>query len=745
MLDYNAKSTYQDASGYSWDYYRDDQKGPNPDPNTFYIIPRPQFVMNDGKPSIQIHTYATDGKDNGSGFCRMDVEISVPSDIEGAISKAILANPTRFPHVTKPNFQSLALNPGSKAVVEFADEQKTLQFVTNASDYGSDVASFLMKLTASQLKSLKAALSTSGGALNLTYYLNVPARLQSVSAILTFNSAIAYSYQVTQPTYNGWGDQTSPGSAQGFLKDSQSSNVKLTWGIAHPPQSLVKTVTDWANRTLASLVSAEVAKVIAVQKMTSSESFKISEVQSFTSHFAEDMVVDWKIEPKAALPSFPDMKLNIKDFESTINKLQQQMIVRTNVPFAAKKGKPDQVTGSGGISDLAKVKSISVKINYPTLPQKGSTFTFSENGTFSVIAQYDEAAGSEWSMDYTVNYEDTNTPSIKGSITNIKTSEQALKLEQVGILAVQFDASGAFNPSEYKAPDKVVVDFSYVNSIEASPDAVNQQLVFEASDTSFVKTVKSLQKLPVSQGYNYQVTYYYDGVQYKAPLQSKQTGFSQQIGAVNIFSTTNLIVFERPSKVQNDPILEVDVKMYFENPNKIPANITNAPTKSSPATFTIMPPTSGSQNIVAHKSFVGLEIANSPLVYTAAVTSASGQESIPPQKIMQNFPSLFLNATQRYFTLEVNLGSIDWKKASYYAIQVIPTFYIDKAKNSTPDTGIQWNNPELESKYHTIGYKKGQKVTYDLEVVYLTKNQNPKKTSYTGLDDVVFDVPATIK
>jgi len=743
MLDYNAKASFQDSNGYSWDYYRDDQKGPVHDPNTFYIIPKPQFVFNDNQPSIQFHTYATNGKDNGSGFCRMDVELSVPSDIETSISKAILANPTRFPNVTAPNFSTLDLNPGCKAVIEFDDGAEKIQHVAKASNYGSDTASFLIKLTASQLKSLKAAFTTGGGAVGITYVLNVPARLQSVSAVLSFNSAIAYSYQVTQPTYNGWGDQTSPGTAAGILKDSESSSVKLTWGIKSPPAELIKSVTNWANETLASLIAAQIQNIIAVRKMKSTDSFKISEVQSFETNYSEDMVVDWKIQPKATLPSFPDMGLSIKDFESTINKQQQHMTVKTNVPFSAgAKNKNSSKRNFKGISSIAEVENIAVKINYPTLAQANSSHSFNSNGVFSVLAPYDETAGGNWSLDYTVNYKDKTTPQLTGTIKNINTNEQFLKLEDVGVLFVAFDTSPAFNPTEYKAPDEIHVDFSFVNSNELTPEKVNQKLIFKSGDKSYIKHIKSLEKYPISQAYNYSVTYIYDGVEYKAPLQSHKTGFLQTIPAVNVFSTTNLIVYEKASQVENDPLLEVDVKMWFENPDKLPKNIKNAPTKASPASFTITPPME-SKNIVAHKSFVGVEVANSPLVYTANVTSASGQTVIAPQKIMQNFSSIFLSNTQRYFTLEVNLSAIDWTKATYDSIQVIPTFTVGKSGSTTPDTGIQWNKSESESKYHTVGYNTGEAISYDLEIVYITKGSDPVKKTMKNQSDVVFNVPAS--
>ena len=40
MLDFSRHGTFQDGTGYDWDYFGDDQ-----DAQAFYIVPRPQFAM----------------------------------------------------------------------------------------------------------------------------------------------------------------------------------------------------------------------------------------------------------------------------------------------------------------------------------------------------------------------------------------------------------------------------------------------------------------------------------------------------------------------------------------------------------------------------------------------------------------------------------------------------------------------------------------------------------------------------
>lgn len=747
MLDYSLKGTYQDESGYQWDYYRDDRLGPDPDPNQFYIIPRPQYALDaNGDPIIQIHTYKTDDASNGSGFCRVETILSVPANIQRNISAAILKNTSKFPGVKKPIFASLSLNPGSTATAIFQSEQSPLAFTVNASDFGSNAAVFLMTLNKTQIASLKSILSTKGGGLDITYKLSVPARLHSVTAVLTFNAAIAYKYQVTEAKYNSWGDKVSPRTAKGLLTDSESSHVKLTWGISDPPSSLVKSVTDWANDTLADLVTAEVKKVLAVQKITSKHTFTINEVQSFKSTFSENSVVNWLIYPKSVLPSFTDLGLEISKFESTIDTRQQQMIVSTNVPFNESSAPHlEQILSGSGISKQSLVKSISVTVHYPTLAEGASQFTFTKNESKTFLSKYDENQGPVWKLDYQVDYLDTSIPSISGSIENIDDNQEYIKLQEIGILVVQFDASQAFN-SEFTQPDKIEVNFSYINPLEKSSKPVAQVISFSKSDKSFLKSVSSLQPLPVTSSYNYQLTYIYQGVNYQAPLVQNQTDFHQIIHPVNRVQQTPLIFYVPAPDTKGDYILNIAAKVWYEKSAKLPKGITTQPTQDDPAEYIIAFSTLKNGDVYGTKTFDGVQLASSPMLYSAAITSTKGQIEIPPQKLSQELPSIFVGNTQRYYTLEISAFLIDWKTASYAVVQVLSTITVKsngKIVNtySSGDTGTQWNKNEHSKKYHTISYQDGQEVTYDLEIQYWERGKAAIVKNKKNLSTPLYAIP----
>jgi hypothetical protein len=755
MLNFALKGTYKDETGYSWDYYRDDQLDPNPNPNTFYIIPKPQFVVdNAGNPAYHMLTYRTDGSDNGSGSCRFDVELSVPPKIEAAIASAIKANPIKFPNVSEPVFTSLALNRGSSVSFDFLCAGVTTSISTTASDFGSNVATFLIDLTKEQLDTLKGDFSNSGGSIDIKYYLSVPARLQGVSALLNFDSSIAYQYQVTQPSYNSWGDQTSPGSVEKMLKESAASKVTLTWGIANPPAELIQSVTDWANSTLANMVSAEVQKVIELQSTKSDKSFSINEVSNFNFSFVDNVVVDWLIEPTASLPTFTDMGLNIDNFVGIVNEQQQQMTVVTNLPFSS--DSQDQIATVPavlieGLSKPAFVKSVTVTLQYPTLSEANATYTFTSNGSKTFVADYSPAAGPAWSLEYAVDYEDPNMATVNGKVENITSGSLDLKVEEAGILTVVFDASQAFT-SEGTNPVELDVNFSYVNADEPLSKSIRQVVKILASDSLKKTTISSLQSMPVSTTYNYQVSYIFPGtVKFDAPLVQNQNGFLQILPAVNAVHTCNLIVFVSPADAATDPVFDATVNMWYETAPALPPGYSsNQPTKASPAVFNITPDVSPSGGLFKRALFTGLLSGDQPLMYSASINCASGQIDINSQQIQNSQPSIMVTPKQRYYTLEIDPSAIDWDKADFSSVQVLITQTV--AQGTAPDnngTGVNqqqiftWNKGEMGNKFQTLSIQHGNTVSYDCKVNYIAGNSKVQTIAFNNLTDVVFNIPAS--
>ena len=743
MLNLTMKGTYQDNTGFNWDYYGDDT-----DPSNFYIVPRPQFVMDtSGKPSFQITRYTTDGANNGSGYCRFDVELSVPAEIETAIQAQI---PVKFPNAKSPYFfVALNYNPGGQAYFDFESGSSPITFSAPVSNFGSNVASFLLPMTKTQLDTLISSLSTSGGSYEIEYHLSVPSRLPAVTAVLTFDSAIAYQYQVTQPTYNSWGDQTSPGSVQQMLNESASSKVNITWGISNPAADLEKAVADWANDTLADLVSAEVQRAIALQGIQSDESFNINEVSSFTNTYSQNMVVNWIIAPKAALPSFPSMGLNIQDFISSVNEQQQQMSVSVFLPFKSDSANHKNVPTPtvAGVTSPALVDHVTVTVKYPTLAQANATYTFAKNESHTFVAAYDESAGAEWSLEYTVTYANTSMAPVKGNIASIDSGAYTLQVEEAGILTVTFNAQQAF-ATEGTKPTEIDIAFSYVNSTsEGSP--ITQSLTLNTANQ--IGTITSYQPLPINNTYNYQLVYVFPGsVRYSAPLVQGENGFSQIIPAANAVHSCNLIIYVPVASASSNPVFDATVQMWYAQAPNLPPGVSSQPTKESPAVFTITANPDAVGNLFGRATFDGFLSSDQPLVYTAAIDAVPEQVNIPETLLNNTTPSVMVTPTQRYFTLEINPTAIDWNTATFQSVQVEVNVAVAQGSASTPPTSPSsqaafiWNKGEMGTQYMTVGILEGNQVTYTWKANYIFSGQKTQDQSGSGAaTDLILNIPAT--
>ncbi len=592
MLNFTLKGTYQDATGFNWDYYGDDDPGKA---NVFYIIPRPNFVFdNTGKPSFQMTRYQTDGANNGAGYLRFDIELTVPADIEAKITAQI---PQYFPNAKTPYlFQTPDYNPGGVAYLDFASQGANITFSAPMSDFGSNVASFLLQMTKTQLDTVTAALTTGGGGFEVEYHVTVPARMPSVTAILSFDSSIAYQYQVTQPSYDSWGDETSPGSVQTLLKEFAASTITINWGTANPSVELRQAVANWANDTMADLVTAEVQKTIQLQGLKSDNSFNINEVSSFTSTYSENMVINWILSPRAALPSFPSLGLNIADFTSNVNEQQQQMTVSVFLPFATDSSDSLNVPMLSAGSQ-ALVKEVTVTVTYPGLSEQDGTHTYTANGSHTFTAAYNQTAGPNWSLKYTVTYDNTAMAPVPGSVPTITAGTYTLQVEEAGILSVLFDAQQAF-ASEGTKPIEIDIALTYIND-DGTSDLIQQSAKIMATDNPQQKSITSYQPMPLNSTYNYQVTYVFPGeVTYKAPLVQGATGYSQIIPAANAMHSCNLIIYVPSSQASSNPVFDATVQMWYEQAPTLPQGVSTQPSKASPAVFTITPATDFDRKLV---------------------------------------------------------------------------------------------------------------------------------------------------
>ncbi|HEY1013348.1 MAG TPA: hypothetical protein VGE07_11625, partial [Herpetosiphonaceae bacterium] len=498
--------------------------------------------------------------------------------------------PQRFSNAANPVFASLSYNPGAVAMFAFESEGQALTYQAPASNFGSNTATFVLELSKTQLDTLAAAFSKAGGTYQVSYRLTVPARLPAVTATLSFDSAIAFQYQVTKAQHHTWGRDT-PRSVQETLQESASSKVEISWGVADPAADLQQAVADWANDTLADLVGAEVERALAISGEQSADSFNINSVSSFNAVYSQNMVIDWYIQPSALLPSLTDLGRSLDAFTANVDTRQQVMAISVHLPFAADSGDAPNIPVSDDRPVL--LESVTVTVTYPGLSEQDASYTFTANGSHVFSAPYDAAHGPAYDLAYAATYKEASAP-VSGVIKGLDQAQYAVQLEAVGMLSVTFDAAQAFATTN--PPQQVDISFSYVNS-DGSGTFINQALTIKQGDPTQRGAITSYVAEPIDSAYNYQATYVFaEGPSFTAPLQGNQTGFSQIIPAVNAIHSTELIIAFQSNP--DDVVIDATVQMWYDQPLQTPQIGGNQPTKAAPAVFSLVPAQKGAWNFV---------------------------------------------------------------------------------------------------------------------------------------------------
>jgi len=731
MLSYSRKGTWQDNTGYTWVYY-----GDNVNLYQFYILPKPNFVYDDsGNPILKLVTYKTDDiHSNGSGFCHFEVELTVPSEIQSAIVAHI---PQQFPDAgTNIVINALDYNPGAFAIWSLNDGTSTTEIKAAASVFGANTASFTVDLTANMMATVQKILTTSGGGFDIKYVMSVPSLLQSVNAKLSFDSSIAYQYQVTHPVHHTWGSDT-PGSVQQMLTDSQSSKVDIEWMIKNPPQQLVDNVSNWANQTLQTMLTSKVNEALAIAQLKSDDSFSISNVSSFTNTYSESQVIDWWIYPEATIPSLADLNKPINAFSSSVDTRQETITIYAHLPFT----KDSQNSPNVPKADVKPLllDKVTVTVKYPGLNQAEATYTFTQNGSHLFTAPYDSAHGDVFDLEYTATFQ--NDPGqVTGTVQNIDQGQYSLAIDSVGILTVTFDASQAFMASggQDNPLEEVDIQFNFVNSLGLGTP-ISQMATISKNAPKKEAQITSLTGYPINSPYSYTVTYVYqDGTTYKAPAINNTNGFRQIIPKVNAIHETNLILAVQKTD-QSPPIIDVDVNIWYEQEVTIPGT-SNQPTNDSPAVFKLEPKDANGW-IYAQDTFLGFINQNQPIVYSATIDSLGGQIVINAQRVANTQASIIVSPTQRYFTLEIAMTSIDWTKATYSAVEVLVTPYV--AGKQQAQQSFTWNKGNNQSNYVTVPFNDGDTVTYDWKVNYIQPGSPVTSSSGSKATDIILNVPAS--
>lgn len=144
-----------------------------------------------------------------------------------------------------------------------------------------------------------------------------------------------------------------------------------------------------------------------------------------------------------------------------------------------------------------------------------------------------------------------------------------------------------------------------------------------------------------------------------------------------------------------------------------------------------------------------------PLVYSASLaTGGAGDVAIGPQRVSSEQAAILVTPTQRYFTIQVSPGAIDWASASYSQVQVIVT-PTQVSGNATaiglnqPRT-LTWIAPEHDSRFVTVPYNlaaptdAAPTVTYTYEIIYTKSGSNPVSGGTQTATSPLLDIPAAM-
>lgn len=669
----------------TWEYH-----GDTDDNTLFYITPQPAWVLDEHQmPRIQLVTYQTsgqpEGQPNGSGYCTLQVQLSVPT----AVIEAVTAN-IQDVYKVNPRFLSLPFQPGTLVSLTYPDGQggTTGQQVA-ASDFGSNTAIFQLPLDADQMKTMKAALAATGGSpFEVQYNIMVPAIMPSITMELSFNSVIALNYQVTSHEHTHWASSsTYTYDISKQLTSSGASTVTLTAGpgISQADQDRVR---DWGQATIESLVAKEVAAALALQDSASgTQSFDVSQISSFTENYVEQQTIVWRLQPQTVLPSFGDLGLTVDQIAALEPTVDVRKFVATVTPAcnfvdSEQSLNPSIAPPTGTyLTDEQKLKTLDVTIKYPTLDGSATrTHTFTDNQPNTWEANWDIAAGGVYSLEYVATYanpgSDGQVRQVHGEIKNIEASAYTLPLALMGTLNVVFDASTFFANTGVKQDIKEI-DVAFVYNI---PQAEPLLKTLRLNSTNMSGVITSYTAAPITTDYFYTVTYIFtdstlspfttDAKQQNGPRVSLLSPVAQQSVAVvagmnNIYSITANIYYSTPPYFPDTPASQQLPRPDEASPLQLDFPVAGAAGREQTQIISLPVAEADTNGPPAIEKLARDLFANSkfsPLTITASViTNDLNQYTVGPYLFTpQGTVNFTLSETKTFATLGIDPTIVQW-------------------------------------------------------------------------------------
>lgn len=673
MLDILKRGTVQ-VGGTAWEYHGDTK-----DASVFYITPQPVWFIENKLPKIQIVQYETSDELNGSGYCTIEVELGLPDGVVAAVTADIAQ---RF-QIQKPHFLTLPFQSGTLVSLTYPDGQGgTTGAQTDGTDFGSNAAVFQISLSADQMKTIKEAMSKQGGSpFEIQYSIKVAAQMPAVTAVLSFDSAIAFQYQVTSHKHSHWGSHASyTYDIRKQLAESNASKIVITKTDPNLSQEIINRLTVWGQSVIAARVESAVQQAIQIEQSAGgTQSFSVNEVASFNENYQQNEVILWQLQPQAILPSFGDFGLTIEQINSLEPAVDKRKLVTQVTPQCDFVGSSNQALASAiqpssnpFMTDVKKLKSLDVTVMYPTLSSASDrTHTFTDNRPFTWQTDWDDTAGGVYSLSYVAVYEDGTQ--VKGSADKIDASAYTLALADIGTLNVTFDASRFF-VNEASLVNEVTVDFVF-NIPQEPPFLQSATLTANNAQTTF----SSVFPAPLTSDYVYTVTYGFVSTAKANAYTSdakRQNGQWVRLQEPDFQQSFNVFVqISDPKNPNGLTVTEADINFYYDGEPFFPdipaSQQLPSPTQSSPIqlNFPISGSTASSQ--IQKITVFGNTNATPLTVNATLLTSDFNSVQIGPYQFSpQTVTLIALSPTNQFIFIGADPIIVDWTSQSLQLIHV---------------------------------------------------------------------------
>lgn len=789
-----AKRNTVTVGSQTWEYHGDDS-----DSTVFYVTPMPMFAtLDNGLPAVQIVEYQNDQPTNGSGYCQIQVELGIPQDSADAVLAAIKSDIAQKYGTSNPELQTLAVKSGTVVTLSYPTDPSNPnapgQIQVPGSDFGSNLAIFEVPLSANQMKIVKAQMAGTGqGPFSVSYSLVVPSITPGVEVHLSFDSNIAYNYEVTVVRHvheTEWSESVSyTYDIEKYLAESDASSVSITKSDPNLPDSVIDDLRTWCMTVISERVQQSVADAQALlDQGGGTQSFSINQVSSFQESYYQSESMNWRISPQASLPTFATLNVSVSDqakLEPVINTQGFTVTVAPKVSFVGsntnkskKQGNLPAASTDPFNSSIRSLTRLDVTIVYSTLPGGTQTLTFTSDTPQTWTADLDPTKQNVYDLQYTAVYSSPNpaTPSqtFSWEIKGLDATVYDLTLENIGTLYVNFDATGLFAEPKYGA-GIARVDINFVFNIPnavpyVQPFSLSKNSTNTASGTNSAQyTVFSISSAPIETTYSYTMTYYFNDTIKANPFTTdvKQSNARDvSIVAPDLMLPMNFLVNMGEPTTAGSGFIDFSANIFYDGTPYMPPAMTGSifptspisieypltstsSTPSAPSTFpsnTALPSSSGASGIVKCQTFLFANSKQTPFTISATGTTPDGTQvnwgpynfSIEAVNSMSFFPA------NQFAFIEIDPSIVDWKITSdsgttpstcgllHVSVNIVNIYYLDS-------TGAQQTIPANIGLTHTTQYNSQQnKAPYLYYQVSNLKAQDWSNLEYDWVAQYVY-------